>query len=631
MVLEKRKIAYVGLSRKEVETKSIPLELRPLYLGGRGLSAYLLYNHVPPKTDPLSPHNVVLIGTGLLGAVTLQSGRTQVMSKSPETGITGDGNLGGFFGPELKFAGYEHLLIKGKAEKPVYLWIHDGEIEFMDAAHLWGVDRIKTIETIRKDLGDPEIQVACVGPAAENLVRFANILTDYKNSARTGTGCVMGSKNLKAIAVRGTMPVEVKFPDQLYEYISEFSDRIRNMKWARALSKWGTPLMIAPNNEMGALRTLNAQLNMLPDAKSIDADRLLEDYGLKMLGCYACVIHCRHRHYIKSGPYAGTYGEGPEYVTMGQLGPMIGVTDLAAILKLGDVLNDLGIDASSFGTLAAWVTELFQRGIIDKEFTDGMELEWGNAEMYIELARKIAHREGKFADLIAEGGKIASMKIGKNSADYLWHVKWLPDSTTHDVRKLKGYALGLVTGTRGSDHLRSRPTLEMFSLPEDVLFEIYGGKISRDQTSYEGKERMVWWTMNILAIPDCLGICKFVCKGFNNTHGLDYPEYSNLIYYATGLKISPSEIEKVGERVINLERLFNNREAGISRKDDKLPKRCFEPMPIGPTKGESIDPEKFNQMLDRYYELRGWDKKTGLPTKETLVRLNLANEPTHLL
>jgi aldehyde:ferredoxin oxidoreductase len=631
MVLEKRKIAYINLSKKEVETKTIPMELRRLYLGGRGLSAYLLYNHVPPKTDPLSPHNVVLVGTGLLGAVTLQSGRTQFMSKSPETGIVGDGNLGGFFGPELKFAGYEHLLIKGKAEKPVYLWIHDGQIEFMDATHLWGMTRPETIQTIRKDLGDPEIQIVCVGPAAENLVRFANVMTDYKNSARAGTGCVMGSKNLKAIAVRGTMAVEVKFPDKLYEYMIKLSDRITNMKWARALSRYGTPLMIGPNNEMGALRTLNAQLNMLPDAKSIEADALLENFGLKMLGCYACQIHCRHRHYIRSGPYAGTYGEGPEYVVIGQLGPIIGITDLAALLKLSDICNDLGIDISSFGTLSAWVTELFQRGIIDKKVTGGMELEWGNAEVFMELARKVAYREG-FGDLLAEGGKIASQKIGKNSADYLIHVKWLPDSTTHDVRKLKGYALGIAVASRGADHLRSRPTLEMFSLPEDVLFEIYGGKVSRDQTSYEGKERMVWWTEHILAIPDSLGICKFICKGFNNTHGLDYPEYSNLIYYGTGLKISASEIEKIGERIINMERLFNNREAGISRKDDTLPKRCFdEPMPIGPAKGERIDREKFNQMLDRYYELRGWDKKTGLPTKETLERLNLANEPTHLL
>lgn len=630
MVLEKRKIAFIDLSKKEVKTKIIPLKLRRLFLGGRGLSIYLLYNHLPPKTDPLSPNNVILVGTGLLGGVVIQGGRTQWMSKSPETGILADGNMGGFFGPELKCAGYEHLLIKGKAEKPVYLWIHDGEIEFMDAEHIWGMDnRFKAFERIRKDLGDPEVQIAGVGPAAEKLVRFANIMTDYKNSARAGTGCVMGSKNLKAIAVRGTMPVEVKYPEKLYEYMNELIKKILNMKWAKALSRYGTMLMIGPNNEMGALRTLNGQLNMLPDAKGIEADTMLENHVLKILGCWGCIIHCRHRHIVRSGPYA-TYGEGPEYVSVGQLGPIIGITELPPLLKLHNVCNEVGIDISSFGTLSAWLTELYQRGIIDKDFTDGMEMEWGNAETYVELARKIAYREGKFADLVAEGGKIASSKIGKNSADYLHHVKWLPDSTTHDVRVLKGYALGLVTGPRGSDHLRSRPTIEMFSLPEDLLNKWFGGKVSRVPTSYEGKERIVWWCMKMFAIPDSLGTCKFVTKGFNNVHGVDNPDCSKLIYYATGLDISPSEIEEVGERILTLERLFNNREAGISRKDDKLPPINFEPMPIGPSKGECIDPVKWTQMLERYYELRGFDKK-GLPTKETLERLNLVNEPSHLL
>jgi len=633
--VEDMKIAFVDLTKEEVKIKPIPMELRRLYLGGRGIAMYLLYNYIPKGADPMGPDNIVVCSAGFLGGMMASAGRTNWSSKSPETGIIGDGNHGGDFSPELRYAGFDHVVIMGRAEKPRYIYVHDGEVEIKDASHLHGRDTIEYPQMIRSDLGDPEIQVAGVGPAGDNKVRWANCMTGYKRSARGATGGTMGSKNCKCIAARGTLGVDMAFPDQYYEYVTqEVFPRVQKVRWLRQLGSYGTMAIFGPNNWLGALRTCNSLLTMMETARGLEADVIEEKYVLKHLACRYCPVHCGARILVRSGKYA-TYGEEPEYVTMGQIGPNLGVNNLEGILKMHNECNRMGLDCSSFGSTLSWATEIYQRGLLTKEDTEGIPLEWGDVDTYIDMTRRIAYREGKLGNLLAEGVRLASEKVGKNSGRYLQGSKWMPGSDPHDVRKLRGFALGWAVSTRGADHLRNRPANEILSLPLQAKLACYGPdgeKISSEQTSYDGKDFMVWWTENLMTLFDATEVCKFWCKGFNNVHGLGYEELQKLIYLGTGMSFTIDELREIGERTLILERMFNNREAGLTRKDDRLSPRMYsEPMPTGPAKGQMVDWDKFNVMLDGYYRLRGCDLETGLPTKETLDRLKLSGEPSHKL
>jgi len=629
-VVLKRRIAYVDLSKGKIVTKDIPQELRRLYLGGRGLDMYLLYNHIKPGVNPLGPENALTIGAGLLtGIPALGSGRCDVAAKSPITGALGDSNIGGFFGPELRFAGFDHLVITGGAEKPVYLWIHDGEIEIRNASHLWGKDTFETQTAIREQHRDDEIQCLVIGVAGENLVSFANARTGMKNSAgRTGMGCVMGSKKLKAIAVRGTMDLEFAQPERLLEYCKEMNDMIMGTKWAQAQSRWGTMVIYSNTNATGLIRCRNFQYNLMEKGEVLECENM-DKYSIGMAGCYACPVHCRHRYLLTEGPYAPLYGEGPEYTSQGAFGTEPDCPTLETVLVANHLVNMYGLDTLETGNLIAWSMELYEKGIIDEKVTGGLKLEWGNSEAIIEIIHKIAKREG-FGNTLADGIKPASEKIGKGSEYYAIQIKGM-GSLQSDERPTPSFALGIATSTRGADHLRSRPAIDLYGLPEEVLEEIYGGPVSSDYTSYEGKSRMVWWQELLYAIVDSLGLCKFQTV-FCAVHAPKFEEWANLIHYATGMKFSKEELMVVGERIYTMERMLNIRE-GFSRKDDTLPERYFkEPTPLGLpiARGKKIDREKFEKMLDEYYALHGWDEN-GVPTGEALKKLSLDEEPSHLL
>jgi len=625
-----RELAYIDLSTGKVVQKPVPKEMRTLYLGGRGIDMYLLYNHTQPKTDPLSPENVLFVGAGLLGGIPcLGAGRCDIAAKSPLTGAVGDSNIGGFFGPELRFAGFDHLVITGRAEKPVYLWVSDGEIEVKDASHLWGKDTFETQTAIRSDQADEEIKCLVIGVAGENQVRFANVRTGMKNSAgRTGMGCVMGSKNLKAIAARGTMNLELAHPDELLDYCKEMNDMIMSTRWARAQSRWGTMIIYSNTNTTGLIRTKNFQLNRLEEGQDLEPENI-DRYSIGTAGCYGCVVHCRHRYVLRDGPYAPLYGEGPEYTSLGAFGTMVDCKKMETVLVANHLVNKYGLDTLETGGLIAWAMELYEKGIINDKMTDGLKLEWGNEEAVFEMIRKIAFREG-FGNILADGFRPATAKIGKGSDYYAIEVKGM--SNLHsDERPTPSFALGIATSTRGADHLRSRPAVDMYGLPEDILAEVYGGPVAPDYTSYDGKSRMIWWQELIYAVTDSIGVCKFQTV-FLAVHAPKWEEFSKLIRLATGMEFSKAQLMEIGERIYTLERLFNLRE-GFTRKDDKLPERYFkEPTPIGLpiAKGKKIDRERFKKMLDEYYELHNWDKN-GVPKKETLEKLGLDKEPTHLL
>jgi aldehyde:ferredoxin oxidoreductase len=591
-----RKLGIIDLSKGKIVKEDVSNSLRRKLLGGRGLNSYYLWKMIPKGIDPLSPKNVLIFGTGFLtGTLAPSSGRFNISAKSPETGFLGDTNCGGFFAPELRYAGFDRLILTGKAKKPSYIYVEDGEIEIRDAKNYWGLDTLDAQQAIRNDLG--QVEMALCGVAGENLVRFACIRTGIKNAGgRTGMGCVMGSKNIKAIVAKGTQGIEIAHPERMLKKVEELKEYLMKSKITPILGSVGTPLLYEVSNAIGGIRTKNSQLNAWSD--NLNASEV-EKYVEKMVSCSSCFIHCRHRNTLG--------GEGPEYTALGLVGSNIGMKNLEHVIDLQNICNDLGLDISSAGTYLAWAFELYERKIIDKKTTGGLKLKFGDYELSKKLLYDISRRKG-FGDTLAEGNR-ASKKFGPKSKDYLIAVKGLPQSDPHDVRYMKAFALGIATSTRGADHLRSRPTLEIFfKLPHEVREKIYGKGIINDPSTIKTKEKAVYFSDNIFASIDSLGLCKFICHGFNSPHFVDYKWMSELIYSASGWRYKESDIRDVGRRVIDIERLFNYKH-GMTKKDDSLPKRYFDdPSKLKVAKGHHVDRKEFAATLDKYYKLRGWDK-----------------------
>jgi aldehyde:ferredoxin oxidoreductase len=642
-----RKIAYIDLSTGSIQTRSIPLEVRKKFIGGRGLDAYLLYNHAPKGCDPLGPENPLIVSGGLLTATCASAtARTHFMAKSPLTNLLGSCNMGGFFAPEMAWAGFHHLVITGKAAKPVYLWIHNGAIEIRDAARLWGKTTTETQWAIRRELGDEEVKSAVIGPAGEKLVAFANVMTGIKNSGgRTGMGCVMGSKNLKAIACRGTLDIKIAHPVEALEFNKKFIDQITSAKVSQIQGSLGTPFIWGATNCWGGVRTRNFQYNQMEYADEIEPESIdevaTETTGPHhMTGCFGCQVHCRAKYKIPTGRYAGRYDEGPEYTSLGAFGAEPDCKSIETLLTGNHLVNQYGVDNLEIGSLISWAMELYELGIIGDRETEGLELRFGNDAALLEMVHRICNRTGWLGNALADGGIPAAKAIGKNSFDYLIQVKGM-NNLHSDERGTPGLALNVATASRGSDHLRSRPAIDLYHLPEPVLRKIYSspipydGPLSSEHTEYIGKAWQVFWQENCYMAVDCLGICKYhtVFLGATLPNFEDWPK---VIFYNTGLEFTPEEIWTVAERCNNLERLFNLRE-GLTRNDpvkgDTLNHRYFdEPCRRGAPDviGAKIDREKFDRMVDEFYEHHGWDKN-GVPTPKTLKRLGLDQEPSRLL
>ena len=642
-----RKIAYIDLTTGDIQTKPIPLEIRKKFLGGRGLDAYLLYNHTKKGCDPLGPENTLLISGGILTATCASAtARTHVMAKSPLTGMLGSTNMGGFFAPELAWAGFHHLVIKGKAKHPVYISVHNGEIEIRDARGVWGKSVTDAQWAIREELGDEEVKSCVCGPAGENLVAFANVMTGIKNSGgRTGMGCVMGSKNLKGVAARGTMDIEIAHPTEALEYNKRFIDQIVSAKVNQTQGVLGTPFIWGATNCWGGVRTRNFQYNQCEYSDDIEPERIdeiaEETMGPHhMTGCFGCQVHCRAKYKIPGGPLAGKYDEGPEYTSLGAFGSETDTPRAETVLTGNYLVNQFGMDNLETGSLISWAMELYELGIITDKETDGLDLSWGNDEAVLEMVERICYRKGWLADALADGGIPASKKIGKKSFDYLVQVKGM--SNLHsDERPTPALALNVATASRGSDHLRSRPAIDLYHLPEEVLRKIYGspvpydGPLSSEHTEYVGKPWQVFWQENCYMGVDCLGICKYHTTFLGPTLP-NFEDWSKVLYYNTGLEMTPEEIWEVARRCNMIERLFNLRE-GLSRNDlekgDMLNHRYFdEPCRRGAIDviGMTIDKKKFIKMVDELYKHQGLNRD-GVPKKETLKKLGLENEPSHLL
>jgi aldehyde:ferredoxin oxidoreductase len=642
-----RKIGYIDLTSGHIETKAIPLDVRKKFVGGRGLDAYLLYNHTKKGCDPLGPDNVFIISGGLLCA-TLASAtsRCHVMGKSPLTGLIGSANMGGFFTPEMAWAGFHHLVVKGKAKHPVYIYVHNGEIEIRDAREIWGKSVTETQWAIREDLADQEVKSAVCGPAGENLVRYANVMTGIKNAAgRSGMGAVMGSKNLKAVAARGTMDIKIAHPAEALEFNKRFIEQITGAKVNQTMGTLGTPFIWGATNSWGGIRCRNFQYNQCEYADDIEPERIdeiaEETMGpYHMTGCFGCQVHCRAQYKIPEGPYAGRYDEGPDYTAQAAFGGETDTPRALTVLVGNHLTNQYGVDNLEIGSTISWAMELYEEGILTDKDTDGVDLRFGNDEAVIEMIDRICLRKGYLGDLLAEGGILASEKIGKGSFDYLIQVKGMQNLQS-DERATPGLALNIATSSRGSDHLRSRPAIDLYHLPQDVLRRIYSspvpydGPLSSKHTAYEGKAWPVFWQENCFMGVDSLGICKYHTTFLGATLP-NYEDWSKVLYYNCGLEMTPEELWQASRRANMIERLFNLRE-GLQREDlkkgDMLNHRYFdEPAKRGAPGviGEHLDKEKFRKMIDDFYEYKGLDQE-GKPKPEVLKELGLEKEPSHLL
>lgn len=591
------KILRVNLTAGTTSVENTPEEVIKKFLGARGLGAYYFDKEVTPKIEPFSADNKLYFMTGPTAA-TLAPGNNKVTVtfKSPLTNSYSWALCGGFFGPEMKFAGYDGIIIEGKSEKPVYLWVDNGKAELKSAEKVWGKIIPDTEHAIRKELGQDEtIKMVCIGPAGEKLNRMACITSDcYREFGRGGGGAIMGSKNLKAIAVRGAHDIDSVYPQKLKELTLEANEILKGHPKAQARRKYGTNEMVEGINNLGFWSTRNFTTGHFEEGHKLTGPKMKEEVLISDVSCYGCSISCSKYSLVNSKTYGKILLEGPEFETVGLLGANCGVSSLEYILKATEICDHYGFDTISAGATVSFAMECFEKGIITTADTDGIELKFGNGAALVQILEKIAKREG-FGDLLAEGVKIASEKIG--APELAMHIKGLPFAT-YDPRGCKGMALTYATSPKGAHHMVS-PTM--------------GPEIAGDRFAEEGKAPLVKETQIFMSIVDSMALCASM------RFALSLEKQVKLYEAVTGLQFTNEDLMKTGERILNLERMINVKE-GFSRKDDKLPERFTkEPMPEGLAKGQTVN---FEPMLDEFYAVMGWTKD-GVPTPEKLKDLGI--------
>ena len=617
------KVLRIDLTEKKTRVAELDRRLAASFLGGRGFNSKRLYDELEPGIDPLGPENKLMFATGpLVGTMLPTACRFNVSAKSPLTGILGDSNAGGHFAPELKFAGYDQVILEGRSREPIYVFIDDGDVEFRDASHLLGRDVYEADEMIKADLDDRRVQTAVVGPAAENGVRYAGIYANLmRAAARTGMGAVMASKGVKALAVRGTGSIEVADPRKFERLVEEIEAEIygHEQYWPRR--RMGTTRILMMANAAGFLPTRHYTSGVFEHAEKVSGERLAKEYNVKTRGCFACTIPCSRFYVVKHGEFAGLFGEGPEYEALGSFTARVGNSDLNVALKANDMCNRLGLDALTTAECISWAMELHEKDLLGRSEADGLDLSWGSREAILTLIEKIARRKG-FGDILADGSKAAAEKLGRGM-ELTMQVKGL-DIIMADPRGLKGFGLGYAVASRGGDHLRSEPFIELSDDPARGE-ELFGVPEATLRLAHKGKGKLVSYFEDWCAVIDALEPCKNIME---NMEILPFDRAAEVIEAVTGLRMPASEVRCVGERIVNIERAFNVRE-GIRRRDDTLPRRFREEtLPEGPSKGTIFEQEP---MLDEYYAERGWDPETGIPTRETLERLGLGYVASELM
>jgi aldehyde:ferredoxin oxidoreductase len=593
------KILRVNLTNGKIMIEDLNEDWAKKYVGGRGYGTKIMYEEVDPKVGPLSEKNKVIVATGPLGGTLApSSGRAMVITKGPLTGTIACSNVGGYFGPALKHAGFDMVIIEGKAKEPVYLWIYKGEAELKCAKEVWG-KLADEADKILREKTHPKAETMEIGPAGETQSLVANVMFNgHRAAGRTGVGAVLGSKNFKGIAVRGNLEVKVAEPENFMEAVYKTREILSKDDFSGGgAAMLGSAMLVNAINGVGAFPTKNAQDGYFPEAEKISGETLRERNLIRNEGCAECPIGCGRVTEIKEGKYKGAHGGGPEYESIWSLGPMCGVSDLDAVVMANYLCDKYGMDTITAGSTVACGMELYEEGYMPKEDSP-FPLTFGSGETLVEAIKLMGEQKGKLGKLLAQG----SYRLGEHYGhpELSMSVK-KQEFPAYDPRGIKGIGLEYATSNRGACHVRG------YTIAPEVLSG------AADRLKYEGKGELVKIFQDLTSALDSTGICLFT------TFGMGGEDIALLLSTATGFKVDINEFMKIGERIWNLERLFNLK-AGFTRKDDTLPMRILkEPIKTGPSKGEI---EELDKMLDDYYKVRGWDKN-GIPTNEKLKALGL--------
>ncbi|MFW5898745.1 MAG: aldehyde ferredoxin oxidoreductase family protein [Candidatus Saliniplasma sp.] len=615
-----KKLLEVDLSQGKVKEKELSEDFLRKYIGGAGFTTKILYDEVGPDIDPLDPENVLILAPGiLLGPKIPTASKASFGFKAPQTGGYGKSIVGAKAGDKLKKAGYDALVVKGKAEKPSMIVIEDDDVQIVDAQHLWGLDTRETDKRIKEEY--ERFSTAVIGPAGENLSKIAEIECEDRQAGKGGGGAVMGSKNLKAIAVKGTKDIPISDREKLDELISKWR-KITTGKGETAdesfspedQMEYGTgEAMEAKNKVFGCFPTRNWQAGYFKKAyDKLEGDERIEldprywtaEYREGRRPCPYCTKPCSQYFVAEDTPYGDIEVDGPEYETLYSLGGACEIDDIEAVSKGNEICDRLGLDTISAGIAISWAMEAYEKGLIDTD----IDLKFGNADAMLEALKRIAHKEGELGELLGDGVYEATKKVGQGSEKFAIHVKGMPPAG-FEVRGIKGMALAFAVAPRGADHLTS--CLYALEMAGDYWdFKNY------DNTKLRGKAFALKSMEDLMTLYDITGVCKF-SRGLMVDEGL-----LELVNAVTGFDIDLDEFLRIGERTYNLSKLFNLKN-GFTREDDKLPDRFFKDKVLyGPTEGETISRREFEEELDRYYDVRGWDEE-GIPLKNTLKRLDL--------
>jgi aldehyde:ferredoxin oxidoreductase len=612
------KILRVDLEKESIRVEEPQEFLYCRFLGGGTLALYYLLKELNPKTDPLGPENILVFsGSVISGTPATGLSRFSVAAKSPLTGGFGEAEAGGWWIPELKFAGFDAIVIKGRAQRPVYLWIHDGEAELRDASQFWGKFSKEAQEEIRKELGDDRIRIALIGPAGEKLVRVSCILNELKHvNGRTGLGAVMGSKNLKAIAVRGRKRMEVADEESVKRLTKWLRDTYEEPYFS--IGNLGTSRVTTMLSEQGILPTLNFREGSFAEAEAISGETMAKTILVKRGTCYGCFVRCKREVQVGEPYFVDPVYGGPEYETVAAFGSMCGIGDLKAISKANQLSNAYGLDTISTGGLISFAMECYENGILTKGDTAGLDLRFGNVEGMMRMVEMIGKREG-LGDILAEGICPAAEKFGKGAERFAIHVKGMP-VPFHEPRGKAGVGMGYAVSATGPDHME---------YPHDPFWATEAGiSLLRPLGIFEPvdvfdlgpqKIRIFVYLQQYWNLLNSLGVCMFTAKPFGPQTLNGIVDYVKAV---TGWETSLFDLIKVGERHANMARIFNLRE-GFTARDDTLPDRFFQPMEGGTLKGKKIDREQFSKALETYYEMMGWDAETGVPKRGKLAELDL--------
>ncbi|MDD2215381.1 MAG: aldehyde ferredoxin oxidoreductase family protein [Eubacteriales bacterium] len=610
-------ILHVDLTENKIVIEEPDEKFYRKYLGGSAFGVYYSLTKIPKGIDPLNPENVITFSVGPIASSKISgASRHSVTAKSPQTGCIGTSEAGGYWAPELKKSGFDAVVIKGKAAKPVYLWIKDGMAEIRDASKIWGLFTKEAQEAIRTELGDKLIRVAQIGPAGENMVKYACISNELSHfNGRTGMGAVMGSKNLKAIAVRGTQTIEYEDPEYLAELAKIGGEKVKTLPAYQGFKALGTNTNVDELYTLNCIPTKNWSSGIMDGVENLLASEWTDSY-IKPGTCYACAQSCK-RNVHNTDSVDAKYG-GPEYETVGMCGPNLGITDKLDIIKINEMCSKYTMDTISFGGTVGYAMECYEKGILTKEDTDGLDLRFGNADAVIKLAEMTGRREG-FGNLIAEGTKYLSEHLGGEALDFAVHVKGkeFPAHMPHNKASL---ALAYATVAFGPDHVSSNFDGSIASEP--IPYQLRGFGLDTAQDPYvlnDEKVRLYWQTQKVYSLLDTVCVC---CLTFSFWTIYDFTDLTNAINAATGMNTHMDELIEIAERRLIMMRAFNTRE-GFTAEDDELPKRLFDdPLTGGSSDGLTVNHDDFERTKKLYYEMAGLDSE-GKPTKARLLELGL--------